>query len=380
MSEKIFREFTFSCKQCGASLVFAPKTGSQRCEYCGFENKINSTPTVLKENDFESALQNVDSHKSKKPLTNIEAKCPNCAGKFELKSYQRSTKCPYCATPVITNIDIFYDLHPQGLLPFKINNKEAKESFEKWLGSLWFAPNDLKRKSLIDNLEGIYIPYWTYDAQTQSEYSGERGDYYYVRTFEDVVVDGEIRRIPKEERRVRWSRVSGRVSRFFDDVLVGASFTIPRSIIDTLSPWDLENIVEFDEKFLSGFRSQTYQVALDEGFKIAKDIMETTIRDDVRADIGGDLQRIDFLKTYYYDTKFKYILLPVYISSYNYKNKEYFVGINARNGKISGKRPYSYFKIISLILFIITIVAAIMYYDENHTVIKAFINSYLHRY
>jgi len=152
MSEKIFKEFTFSCKQCGASLVFAPETGSQKCEYCGFENKINSTPTILKENNFQKALQNINSHKSKKLLTNIEAKCPKCGGKFELKSYQRSTKCPYCATPVITNIDIFYDLHPQGLLPFKITNKEAKESFERWLGSLWFAPNDLKRKSLTQDL------------------------------------------------------------------------------------------------------------------------------------------------------------------------------------------------------------------------------------
>jgi len=377
MSEKIFKEFTFSCHQCGASLIFAPSTHSQKCEHCGYENKISSTPTILRENDFQKALQNIESNKSKKPLTNIQAKCPSCAGVFELKSYQRSTKCPYCATPVITNIDIFYDLHPQGLLAFKVTNKDAKKSFDKWLGSLWFAPNDLKHKSLMDNLDGIYIPYWTYDSQTQSDYTGARGDYYYVTVYKEVMVDGELRRVAKQERRVRWSRASGRVSRFFDDILVGASFTIPRSIIDTLSPWDLENIVEFDEKFLSGYKSQTYQVALDDGFKIAKNIMETTIRDDVRADIGGDLQKINFLKTYYYDTRFKYILLPVYISNYKYKNKNYQIAINARNGKISGDRPFSYFKIVSLAITIITIILLLLYYDKNQESINQLLKNTL---
>ncbi len=375
--KKLFKEFTFSCKQCGASLVFAPSIQSQKCEYCGFINKIDIQPTFLQENDFQKALQSIKTHSSEKPLTNIEAKCPSCGGKFELKSYQRSTKCPYCNTPVITNIDIFYDLHPEGLLPFKITKKEAGVSFKKWIGSLWFAPNDLEKKVLSSDIDGIYIPYWTYDADTISEYNGQRGDYYYVTVDRNVVVDGEVRRVREQERRVRWSFASGRVERFFDDVLVGASKSIPRSIIDSLSPWDLQNIVKFDEKFLSGFKSQTYQVALDDGFKIAKQMMDVVIRDDVRADIGGDLQRIDFLKSYYHDTKFKYILLPVYVSHFSYNSKEYYFAINARNGKVSGKRPYSYFKIALLIFVILSIVAVIIYYDDNQVLIKNILTNLL---
>ena len=377
---KLFKEFTFSCKQCGASLVFAPSVQSQKCEYCGFENKLDTKPDILQENDFQSAIQAISLKKSEKPLTNIEAKCPSCAGKFELKSYQRSTRCPYCNTPVITNIDIFYDLHPEGILPFKITKKEANESFRNWIGSLWFAPNDLEKKVLKGEIDGIYIPYWTYDANTVSEYSGQRGDYYYVTVDRDVIIDGEYRTVREEERRVRWSMASGRVGRFFDDVLVGASKSIPRTIMDSLSPWDLENIVEFDEKFLSGFRSQTYQVALDEGFKIAKQMMDVVIRDDVRADIGGDLQRIDFLKTYYYDTKFKYILLPIYVINFKYNDKEYYFAINARNGKVSGKRPYSYFKIAFLVITILIILAGIFYYDDNQVLINSIIRSYLRQF
>ena len=378
--DKVFKEFTFSCKQCGASLVFAPSTSSQKCEYCGFENKLDTKPDILEENDFQKALQSISLNKSKKPLTNIEAKCPSCGGKFELKSYQRSTKCPYCNTPVITNIDIFYELHPEGLLPFKITHIDANKSFKNWLGSLWFAPSDLTKKTLEDNIDGIYIPYWTYDANTKSEYRGQRGDYYYVTVEKEVFINGEARLVREQERRVRWSFASGMVERFFDDILVGASKSIPRTIIDSLYPWDLENLVEYDAKFLSGYESQTYQVALDSGFKIAKKMMEITIRDEVRADIGGDLQRIDFLKTYYFDTKFKYILLPVYISKFKYKNKEYYFAVNARNGKVSGKRPYSYIKIITLIITILAIIAILIYYDDNQTIIKEIIKYYLQEY
>ena len=370
--EKIFKEFTFSCKQCGASLVFSPAKSAQICEYCGYENTLDTLADDIKERDFQTALLSVRNKSSQKPLKNIKAKCPSCAGEFELKSYERSTRCPYCLTPIVTNIDIFYDFHPQGLLFFKVTKKEAQNSFKKWIDSLWFAPNDLKNKILSDDLEGIYLPYWTFDAYTTSKYRGQRGDYYYVTVQKEVFVDGKSQIITTTERRVRWSFASGVVERFFDDILIGASKTLPRVIIDSLSPWDLENLVDYEEEFLSGYESEVYQVALDDGFKIAKQKMQIIIRDDVRSDIGGDLQRIDYLKTYYSDITFKYILLPVYVSKYSYKDKEYYFAINARTNKVYGKRPYSYYKIAFLVILVLSFITLLLYLDENQTIIKEF--------
>jgi len=362
--KKVFKEFTFSCKQCGASLVFNSDAGALKCEYCGFVNKIEVEDEPIVEHSFKEALEKIEKNKSKKPLENFTAKCPSCGGEFEIKSYQRTTSCPYCNTPVLTNLDVFYDLHPESVLPFKLNSKDAQKSFKDWLGSLWFAPSDLEKYIESEKFEAIYLPFWTYDCDTTSHYTGQRGDIYYVDVEKVVYVNGvrELRRV--REQRIRWSFASGVVHRFFDDVLIGASKTLPRVIIDDLSPWDLENLVPYEDEFLSGFESETYQVALDYGFKEAGKKMEVIIREDVRRDIGGDRQRIDSLKTYYKDITFKYILLPIYKANFNYKGKNYEIAINARSAKVSGERPYSYVKIFFTVFGVLLVVAALFSYED----------------
>ncbi len=119
---------------------------------------------------------------------------------------------------------------------------------------LWFAPGKVKKYTDDDaKLKGVYIPYWTYDSDTQTDYVGARGDTYYVTEEVQTVRNGqeinELRQVPK----INWTLVQGRVARFFDDVLVGASKSLPRQIVDQLEPWDLVNLVPYDESYLSGF-------------------------------------------------------------------------------------------------------------------------------
>ena len=362
--EKLLKEYTFKCKQCGAPLIFDSKRQALICEYCKTVEKIPIKNEKIVEHNFKKALEEIDKHLTDKPLKNFTAKCPVCGGEFELKFYERTTICPYCKSPILTNLDIFYDLHPESLLTFSFDKKRAKELFKNWIGSLWFAPNDLKYMLSHEKIEALYLPYWTYDCDTTSYYEGERGDIYYVYVQKEVLINGvrEIRTV--REERIRWSFKTGRVSRFFDDVLVGASKTLPRAIINRLSPWDLENLIPFEEKFLTGIKSQTYQVALDEGFKEAQKKMELIIAQDVRNDIGGDRQKIISIKTYYDNVTFKYILLPIYQIKFNYKNKTYQIAINARNGKIFGERPYSYVKIIFTVLGVLLVSALVFTYAD----------------
>jgi hypothetical protein len=147
------------------------------------------------------------------------------------------------------------------------------------------------------------------------------------------------------ETRIRWTPVSGRVSRFFDDVLVGATNTLPRKITDGLAPWDLQNLEPYREEYLSGFSSQLYQVDLDEGFAQARRIMDGIIRADIARDIGGDAQRIHRLDTQHRNTTFKHLLLPAWSAGFRFKGKAYEFAVNGRTGKVLGDRPYSPWKI-----------------------------------
>ena len=366
MNEKNSNQDEITCHQCGARLTFAPGTDSLKCEFCGAINTIEvdekAKAEAQKEIDFYEFIKTqIDTAPKTEVLT---VKCDGCGAQTTFDPNVVSDRCDFCDSPLTvkeghkTSV-----ITPGGLLPFKIKDKEGIELYQQWLKKLWFAPNKLKtyaRQS--EKLAGIYIPYWTFDAKTSTYYTGRRGDDY-ERTETYTNDDGET-----EERTVtetNWTSVSGTVARDFDDVLVPASNSLTKKYVNALEPWDLENIVPYDTKYLSGFKSETYQVDLKQGFEIAKDRMEETIRDDVRRDIGGDHQEINSLDTNYSDVTFKHILLPIWLSAYRYNDKVYRFMINGRTGEVQGERPYSWIKITLFVLMILSIIAIIYYFTQG---------------
>ena len=204
--------------------------------------------------------------------------------------------------------------------------------------------------SIVERLNGLYVPFWTYDAFTGSSYTGERGDDYWVTQTYTVMVNGKPQTRTKQVRRTRWRYVSGYVRVDFDDVLVLASHAIPGEHTDALEPWDLRELKVFDPAYLSGFVAQSYEVDLPNGFEIAKGKMDPRIRQAVNRDIGGDHQRIHSLDTQYDHVLFKYILLPIWLASYRYHKKVYRFLVNARTGEVQGERPWSAWKIATAVI------------------------------
>lgn len=346
-----FTQKSFPCTQCGASLVFCADDNALKCAYCGTVNRIYPPKLPIYEHDLEDALRRLETTPKQFLHDHLDAKCPTCGADFELGLHVRSTNCPFCNAPVVTNLDIFMPLTPESILPFAINQEEAKRIFKKWVGNLWFAPNALKQFTETDSkFTGIYLPYWTFDSETHSLFQGLRGDTYYEKVTRRVYVNGREQYVDDMEPHIEWTPVRGSVDRHFDDVLIGATKTIPRTLVDALEPWDLDNLYNFDEKYLSGFESEVFQVALDDGFHYAKEYMSYEIREAVRYKIGGDKQQITDLKIYHNQNTFKYILLPIWTAHFRHKQKEYRFAINARTGVIKGERPYSKIKIIFAVI------------------------------
>lgn len=344
------------CQGCGANLTFEPGTSTLSCQYCGAKNEIKTETTYVEEIDFEKFLS------ENQPAENLHevntVTCENCSAATTLKPDVTSDICPFCATPlVVKNATSSKLIKPKYLLPFKIERKKATDSYVSWLGGLWFAPNDLKRNAqqTMDKLVGLYLPFWTYDSDTSTDYTGERGTYYYVtETYTNSKGEQETR----EVQRIAWAYASGNVRKDFDDVLVCASPSLPQKLSSALEPWDLEALNAFDERFLSGFKTESYRVDLRSGFDVAKEIMKPEIESSIKSDIGGDLQRINSMSTTYDHITFKHILLPVWISAYRYNDKVYHFMINARTGEVQGERPYSAIKIALAVLGGLAAIAA----------------------
>jgi DNA-directed RNA polymerase subunit RPC12/RpoP len=351
----------FPCEQCGANLVFVPGAHLIQCEYCRHEQKIQvlETNEPILEYDFEEALR-TSHHGESKSLSpdGKEIQCSGC-GAVSLVTEQ-STRCPFCGSPVVVDLKDSVDrIIPESLLPFSIDKKTAQTSFLDWLKSRWFAPGDLSKRANRDGMDGIYLPFWTYDSDTSTSYRGERGEHYY-ETESYKTADGK--RQTRQVQKTRWYKVSGRVSVSFDDILVCASESLPQNLVDGLEPWELDQLVSYNPKFLSGFTTERYKIDLKNGFGTAKDKMDPEIERTIYSDIGGDVQRVHSKTVSYSNIKYKHILLPLWVSSFRYKDKIYRVIVNARNGQVSGERPYSWIKITLAVLCGLAVIGLGYYY------------------
>ncbi|WP_338039144.1 hypothetical protein [Maribacter litopenaei] len=191
-----------------------------------------------------------------------------------------------------------------------------------------------------EGLHGLYVPYWTFDANLYASYQGQRGDYYY----ETQTYNSDKGKRTRQVRKTRWIYASGVVEGFVDDILINASKRKRSDIPQKVAFWNLKDLVVFNTKYLSGFVTEKYTVSLKEGhhqsFQEAKNIAYNWIR----RDIGGDTQRIANADIKLSNETFKHILLPIYISSYRYSGKDYNFYINGQTGTVSGSRPYSFGK------------------------------------
>lgn len=362
------QDHRFPCPRCGADLRFSPGEGKLICDYCGYSEPLGAARTATRpipELDLRRGLD------AALPDTEMEvirtSRCPNCGALIEFDPAVHSTECPFCATPVVADTGESRRIKPKGVAPFDITEAQARAAMNQWLGSRWFAPSGLQdyaRKGRA--LQGVYVPYWTFDADTKSSYSGQRGTIYYeTRPVQVRDQQGRVRTEMRQVPRIRWTPVSGRVARFFDDVLVLAARSLPKSHTDALLPWDLTRLEPYQPEFLAGFRSEGYTVSLPDGLTEARAYMDRMIERDVRFDIGGDRQEVHSINTEVSDVTFKHILLPVWAAAYRFRGQSFRFVVNGQTGKVEGERPWSPWKIGFAVVLGLIVAAGLVWLSQN---------------
>ena len=341
-----------------------PELHSLKCPFCGYESVIAGPGQgeEVVERDFDEYASKLAKGNAGIAGRSSQVRCTGCGAMVLLEDKVVTEKCPFCGTHLENKPEATEGMiPPESLIAFGIDLRAARESFDRWLKGLWFAPTELKNVANLGQLAGVYIPYWTYDSMTYTRYHGMRGDdYTETETYTERDAQGNDVTKTRTVTKTMWYPVSGEVQHFFDDVLVCGSKSVPGHLVRGMEPWKLEALEPFKAEFLAGMKTERYAVDLKQGLVVAKGIMEPTIDQLIRQDIGGNHQRIIEKNTRYLAVTFKHCLLPVWVANYRYHEKLFQILVNGLSGKVSGERPWSWMKIVRLVAIIAVVIGAIV--------------------
>jgi ribosomal protein S27E len=352
-SERTEKETDKKCPNCGATVVFDPASGKMHCDYCGYSCELPKADaqSEICEMDFEKAIHTESFNWGEKKK---EVQCKQCGAVTVYDALETAAVCPFCGSTSVMPAATENTIAPGAVCPFAITKEQAGERFSKWLKGKLFAPRKAKRSASPEAFQGVYLPYWTYDAQTTSNFTGRAG---YDRKEKDR--DGNTRTVTD------WRHVSGVYQEFFDDITVMASKRQKDSGVRACEPFDFSKLVPYSPQVLAGFVAERYSVGLQEGWESAQRTIQSrlysTIPSYIRRHWNADRTDSVRFSTLYSNITYKYLLVPTWISSFKYKDKVYQFAVNGQTGKVGGKSPVSAWRVILLILAIIAFLAVLAY-------------------
>lgn len=351
---------TYPCPQCGANLVYDAGHDRLRCPACGHDEALTAPSGVVGKRDLTQAMHQLQQriaaaeHGQPASLTR-EVVCQNCGGRTSFEGTLTATRCPYCATPIQRD-----DLQraPErlpidGVLPFQIDEQTAHAKVNEWISGRRFAPREFKTYREVGSFASIYLSYFTYDAQTVTDYTGQRGEHYEVE-----VGDGDNRHT---ETRTEWWPASGTVRNDFRDVLEPANTGLDQKKVVALAPWPIPTARPYSPQYVAGHLSRTYDEDAGQRFEGgARKEIDKEIGHTIRRDIGGDEQRIDQVRTTYNSLTFAQLLLPVWLLTVTFEGRPFQVFINGVTGEVQGRRPWSRVKITAAVIAAIIVIAIVL--------------------
>ncbi|MGM9991297.1 MAG: hypothetical protein ACI376_00370 [Candidatus Bruticola sp.] len=378
------------CPNCGGPMTFSPSSGKMVCDYCEYEEEVkqDTSSAVPQTAAVTEATTSAAADSSKKSTVKVKnnrsgniipgipiehtpeqantdwgnekkvVKCKSCGATAVYDAKQISDTCPYCDSTLVTQEDESKVMAPQGIIPFSVDKEKADREFLNWIKGLWFAPNDLRKRASKGEINGVYAPYWSYDTASKAKYQGEYG---IERQTKDT--NGNT------HTKIDWYPTTGSLVNQFDDHLVLSAEKKNAELIKGVEPFDMKGCKEYLPEYVAGFISERYSKGVSECWESAQQELKEALKELASEDIQNRHNtahsRVRSLDASFYDTYYKYILLPLWLSSYKYKGGLYHFVINGQTGTVSGDRPWSILKLLLTAICIMIFLWAALISEGN---------------
>jgi hypothetical protein len=350
----------FACPACGGEAQWNPAKGALVCPFCGTTSEF--TPPVsaaIQENDLFTALQNIGDEGRGWDAAKKSVKCQSCQAISVFDPARVAQRCDFCGSSALVPYEqTRAPIRPESLLEFRVPETRVRESIRQWYGSRFWAPNALKSRALTDTVHGVYLPYWTFDAQVHADWTAQAGYHYYETEY---YTDSQGQRQSRQVQKTRWVPASGSIDHFFDDELVPASKGVHPGLLRSIEPFPTTtDLKPYDPAFLSGWVVEQYQIDLVAAAQNSRRLMEQKTEAMCAAEVPGDTHRFLNVDADFSRQTFKHILVPVWLLTYTYGATSYQVVVNGYTGAIAGEHPISFWKVAFAVLLAL-IVAAIIF-------------------
>jgi Zn finger protein HypA/HybF involved in hydrogenase expression len=349
----------FACPACGAQAVWTPAKHALVCPYCSTESpaELEKDGQLVEELDLVASLRNIPADQRGWVAERKTVKCQSCQAISVFDSQRVAQNCDFCGAPALIPVDdIKAPIRPGSQLPFKISESQVRESIRQWYGSHFWARQNLGEKAMTDTLHGVYVPFWTFDAQGYARWEAEAGYHYYTK-------DSQGRNV----QRTRWEYASGEVQLPFDDLLVPGSRGIHSGLLAEIGPFPTtRDLLPYDPGYLSGWVVEQYQIDLIEAAQASRERMLAELESLCASQVPGDTYRGLRVQPQFTGQTFKHTLLPVWLLSYTYGSRIYQVTVNGATGKIAGEYPLSWIKITIAILLALLLFYLILFMQATN--------------
>lgn len=338
------------CPNCAATVVYDPETRGMLCESCGYQKKLPAPDSEqsVSELDFKAAeaKESFDWGAEKKAVV-----CKNCGGESIYDALETAAVCPFCGSTSVMPSATEKSVAPGGVCPFEISDEKAGSLFTSWLSKKIFTPSAAKKQAKPEAFQGIYLPYWTFDAMTSSPFSGRAGYLTSVKRGDAMVNE------------IRWRKVAGVYQEFIDDHTVMASKRSELSGVKRAEPFDFSKLVPYRPELVAGFCAERYSIGLKDAWKTAQEAIRGALHGHINTHIRktwhADRADSILFSTVFSKITYKYILIPVWLSSFTFKGKAYQFVVNGQTGKVGGKAPISWIR-VAIAVFIALVVVALL--------------------
>ena len=359
----------FSCPACGAEARWDPAKKALVCPFCNTVSPAQVELTSageekIVEHDLAAALRGIPDDQRGWQAKKTSVRCQSCQAISVFDAERVGQRCDFCGSSALVPYEEIKEaFRPESLLPMKISETQVRDAIRRWYGSRWFAPNKLKSAALTDTVKGLYIPYWTFDAQVHADWTAESGYHYYeTETYTDSEGKSQTRQVQK----TRWQPSSGALDHFFDDELVPASRGVQPELLRQVEPFPTDELKPYQPGFLSGWVVERYQIDLVAAAQTARQEMDAEMEKLCGEGVPGDTYRNLNVDSDYSGQTFKHVLVPLWLLTYNYGARNFQVVINGYTGAIAGKYPKSWVKILFAVLVAAAIAGIIVLVTGKH--------------